>query len=223
MTSRQWIEFALRVPRYHRTYRRYREFTMISASTYAKNLHLSTLVRDVPGCVVECGTWRGGMIAGIADVLGPEREYLLIDSFEGLPAATVKDGARALHWSPADPHWHNNCAATEGEARTAMSKCRAKRFQVIKGWFEQTLPGLVPPAPIALLRLDADWYESTMTCLTHLIPRLAERGIVIIDDYRAWDGCAKAIHDFLAAQNDRLPLVRLWQFGGDVHYLTRNP
>lgn len=162
------------------------------------------------------------MIAGIADVLGPEREYLLIDSFEGLPAATEKDGARGLAWSSADPYWQNNCAATEDEARATMRKCQARNFRLVKGWFEQTLPQLVPPTQIALLRLDADWYDSTMTCLKHLFPHLSERGIVVIDDYRAWDGCAKAVHDFLAIHNESYPMVRLRQFGGDVYYLSRS-
>lgn len=223
MTSRQCICLGLRFLYYYKVYRKYDGLTVIPRSTYIKNLYLSSLVRDVSGCVVECGTWRGGMIAGIADVLGPQREYFLFDSFEGMPAPTSKDREQGRTWSPANPAYYNNCAATQDEARATMGRCRAKDFRLIKGWFEQTLPEFVPPVPIALLRLDADWYESTMTCLRHLFPYLAERGIVIIDDYRAWDGCAKAVHEFLAQQDDNRPMARLWQFGGDVYYLSRTP
>ncbi len=54
--------------------------------------------RHVKGCVVECGVWRGGMSAGMAEVLGPDREYFLFDRFEGLPPATGPDGVYAKTW-----------------------------------------------------------------------------------------------------------------------------
>src|SRR6266700_461620 len=39
-----------------------------------------------------------GMSAGLATVLGTDRQYLLFDSFEGLPAAKEIDGRAALSW-----------------------------------------------------------------------------------------------------------------------------
>ena len=227
MTGHQFIHFAVKLPRYHRIYRRYRDFTMVRKSAYAKNLFLSEMTRQIPGCVVECGTWKGGMIAGIADVLGPNRDYFLFDSFEGLPPPNVKDGEHAISWSATarmndNPDSYHNCTASEDEARAAMSKSRATRYHLIKGWFDRTLPKFRPPAPICLLRLDADWYESTIVCLKYLFPHLADRGIILIDDYDDWDGCAKAIHEFLVSQNDGDPMARLWQFGGGgIHYITR--
>jgi macrocin-O-methyltransferase TylF-like protien len=35
---------------------------------------------------------------------------------------------------------------------------------------------------IALLRLDSDWYESTVVCLTHLYDLVPLGGVVVIDD-----------------------------------------
>jgi O-methyltransferase len=52
-----------------------KEFTMIPQRIYFENLSLAERVRNVPGCVVECGVWRGGMSAGMGKVLGPGREY----------------------------------------------------------------------------------------------------------------------------------------------------
>lgn len=44
---------------------------------------------------MECGVWRGGMIASISEILGNNREYYLFDSFEGLPQAKEIDGIAA--------------------------------------------------------------------------------------------------------------------------------
>jgi hypothetical protein len=37
-----------------------------------------------------------------------------------------------------------------------------------------------------------------MTCLRGLIPYLAPKALVLVDDYFYWEGCARALHDYLA-------------------------
>lgn len=156
--------------------------------------------RHVAGCVVECGVWRGGMSAGMAEVLGSEREYFLFDSFEGLPAPTVEDGPAAEAWQKDTdgPFYYDNCTASLESAQQAMTMSGVPKYKVIKGWFNQTVTGFVPPAPIAVLRLDGDWYDSTLVVLEALYQHLARDGIIIVDDYYAWDGCSRAVHDFLS-------------------------
>lgn len=74
------------------------------------------------------------------------------------------------------------------------------RFDVRQGWFEETVPKYASEDPvIALLRLDGDWYDSTSICLEHLFPRVSVGGLVIIDDYGQWDGCTRAVHDYLSS------------------------
>src|SRR5688572_18533132 len=85
-------------------YRKYSTFTMIKPDNYVLNLELARQVRNVPGAIVECGVWRGGMIAGMAEVLGNSREYILFDSFEGLPKAKEIDGPSALAWQSNTTH-----------------------------------------------------------------------------------------------------------------------
>ena len=79
-----------------------------------------------------------------------------------------------------------------------MKLSRAKHLRVVKGWFHETLSRTEIPMGIALLRMDADWYESTMEILKAFFPRLNSGGILIIDDYYTWDGCSRAIHDYLS-------------------------
>lgn len=192
-----------RARRYARLYKKYRDATMVPDSIWCDNLVLCDRHGHAPGCIVECGVWRGGMSAGMAEVLGSGRAYYLFDSFEGLPPADAdRDGAHAVAWQ-ADPtgrNYYNNCRAAMDEAATTMRVAGVPAPTLIRGWFSDTVPCFVPPEPIRVLRLDADWYASTRTCLEALYPHVAPGGLVLIDDYYAWDGCARATHEYLAGQ-----------------------
>jgi O-methyltransferase len=175
-----------------------------------ENLRLVDEFRHVPGCIVECGLWRGGMSAAIASSLGPERRYFLFDSFEGLPPARDIDGDAAKRWQAnvEDPSYHDNCAAPIEYAQRAMALSGAPRFELVAGWFENTAAAWQPPEPIAILRLDGDWYESTITVLRSQFRNLAPAGVAILDDYYAWDGCSRAVHDFLSESKSTARLTQ---------------
>ena len=183
---------------------------MVRGANYISNLRIAAQVKNVAGVVVECGTWRGGMIAGIADVLGGKRRYYLFDSFEGLPPAQEIDGTDALAWQAdtSGPKYYNNCAASEEEAREVMSKSRAVDYRIIKGWFNSTLNKLDSSEEIALLRMDADWYDSTKCILDHFGDRVVPGGIVIVDDYYTWEGCTIAVNEYAAAHKWRIQQSR---------------
>ena len=108
-----------------------------------------------------------------------------------------RNQAVAYQANPNAEEYLDNCTAAKADAIAAM-ELAGVRYQIFKGWFNDTLPTFVPPEPIAILRLDGDWYDSTMTCLRHLAPHLAPEGIVILDDYGTWDGCSRAVHDYLS-------------------------
>jgi O-methyltransferase len=199
-SAREGAIRAVRALMFSRLHNRYRKFTMASASDFWRNLLIVDQRRHVKGCVVECGVWRGGMTAGIADILGSDREYFLFDSFEGLPSAKAIDGERAIAWQKdiRSPTYYDNCQAPIEFAEQAMKLSSARKYKIVKGWFNETLPKFSLPCPIAILRLDGDWYESTLLALENLFKYVAHDGIVIIDDYYTWDGCSIAVHDFLS-------------------------
>lgn len=184
--------------KYSMLYSRLKKYTMLPNWAFKSNLLVADKIRYLDGCVIECGVWRGGMIAGISAVLGNNREYYLFDSFQGLPQAKDIDGKHAILWqsNKNSPKFYNNCKAEEDTAREAMELVNAKKYSIIKGWFDLTLKNFVPTTNIALLRLDCDWYDSTIVCLNHLYKYVKIGGIIIIDDYYDWDGCSKAVHDF---------------------------
>ncbi len=197
---------------------KYRDFTMVPQGSFWKNIAIAEKATRVAGCVVECGTWRGGMLAGIAETMGKDRRYIGFDSFAGLPPAKLSiDGPDAIRYQGnVEGEWYfNNCTANQSDAEMALAMSGARRVDFVVGWFEDTVPRWTAPEPIALLRLDGDWYDSTMVCLDHLVPQLAPGGYVIIDDYYAWGGCAKAVHQWLARAG--IP-IRLRQLHNDVCY-----
>ena len=186
-----------------RIYEKYRTYTMVPDEKYRANLEIASFFGNrVTGDIVECGTWRGGMIAGIAEVLGPGRIYRLFDSFQGLPPAKEIDGQSALDWQEnAEDNEFGNCEATEDDAREAMRMSGAESVRIESGWFDDTLPAAEFPDGIAFLRLDGDWYDSTMTALVALFDKVVRGGGIVIDDYYIWDGCSRAVHDFLSSRS----------------------
>jgi O-methyltransferase len=218
-TLRSAVSRQIKFTRYGQVYDKFREFTMIPREAYINNLILAEHAAGVQGCVIECGVWRGGMSAGIAAVLGTGREFYLFDSFEGLPPAKEIDGDAAIKWQQdkQSPNYYANCAAGEEFARRAMALSGAHSFHLIKGWFDETLPVFCPPEPIAVLRLDGDWYDSTMVCLDSLFKYVAPNGVIILDDYHTWDGCSRALHDFLS----RCSAIERIQSFGNICYLKK--
>lgn len=176
----------------------------------------------VRGALVECGTWRGGAVgmmalAHIRSGGQPTRHLHLFDSFEGMPEPTAADGPRASRYSRG-----RTSGALEGigaceaplEDNRALLEDRigypSGLLAYHVGWFQDTVPASAAAiGPIALLRLDGDWYESTAVCLTHLYPLVVAGGVVVVDDYGHWEGCRKAVDEFLADHDEPILLSHI--------------
>lgn len=220
------IRITKRLPKYIQLkysliYFKFRHYTMNPPITYLHNLMLVDKYKHLEGAVVECGTWRGGMIAGIGQLLNDSsRKYYLFDSFEGLPVPTDEDGQGAFDWQAdtTSQLYFDNCSAEMRFAEEATSKAGMKNVTITKGWFSDSLPHFDKTEKIAILRLDGDWYDSTMQCLDNLYDNVIKGGLIIIDDYYAWDGCARAIHDFLSKRG---LADRVCSFNNDVCYIIK--
>lgn len=174
---------------------------------------LQVLHSGIPGVVVECGTWRGGASFGLAlaqkYVFGRViRPVLMLDSFAGLPPPTLRDGPAALEYARRtdDPGYFDNCTASLEEVVSIRHQLglSADECRLVPGWFDTSVPALVPElrkSGIAFLRVDCDWYEPVRFVLDQPEPLVNDGGLVLLDDYYAWDGCARAVHDFLSAND----------------------
>lgn len=171
--------------------------------------------RDLPGNIVECGTYKGGAAALLASVvkrhsLRPRKVYAF-DTFQGMP-------------EPAEVDRHNGTPANETAFGAGTLKAPiAEYLTVICERLEVT--GIVEPVPglfahtlsarkeeigeIALLHADADWYASTMEIFSNLYDAVVSGGVVQIDDFGHWEGCRKAIRDFEKMSGNVFDLQRI--------------
>jgi hypothetical protein len=179
---------------------------------------------NIPGDIVECGVWKGGSMMAAALTLlrcgDTQRELHLFDTFEGMSAPTEVDQTSYHGADQTSYHGQDKLSGVElledldlsqlnlplEEVRHNLSNVGYPddRIKLVKGLVEETLPNKAP-GKIALLRLDTDWYESTRHELIHLYPRLAQRGILIIDDYGHWEGAKKAVDEYIRDNN--LPIL----------------
>lgn len=171
--------------------------------------------RNIPGAMVECGVWRGGSVLAIISQLQAmgvnDRDIYLYDTFEGMTEPTEKD--TSSFESPALETWNRDKELSQKSwnglfapeifnESDVVSLIRgtgypSEKLHFIKGRVEETIPSNMPEE-IAILRLDTDWYESTLHELVHLYPVLQGGGVLIIDDYGHWDGARIAVDEYFA-------------------------
>ncbi len=159
----------------------------------------------VPGDVVECGVCNGGtaaVLARFASRSRMSRTVWLFDSFQGMPLVTKEDGIN-FDGETAESHIGKELG-DPARVNEVLRKVRANmgRVRIVPGWFQETLTSC-NAKEIAMLNIDADWYESVKLCLETFYDRVSPGGFVCFDDYGHWPGCKTAVDEFF--QTRRLP------------------
>lgn len=172
---------------------------------------------SVKGSIVECGVWKGGSVmAALLALRDKNRSVYLYDTYEGMSEPTeddksYKNESATKAFLSKDDYWKRiECYSTLDEVKNNIQKVDypSRLIQFVQGKVEETIPSTLPEE-IALLRLDTDWYESTMHEMIHLYPKLVKGGVIIIDDYGHWKGCKKAVDEYIAKNKIRLLLNRI--------------
>jgi len=183
----------------------------------------AVLDNGIAGAFVECGVWKGGSSMLIALALMARgvtgREIFLFDTFAGM----TPPGPEDLDLN--GEHARDLMAGSKGDriaelvrAEASLGAVRAavastgydmRLVRLVPGDVVQTLP-VTQTLRIALLRLDTDFYDSTMAELTHLYPRLAAGGVMIIDDYGHWQGARRAVDEYFAKNATGYLRPMLW-------------
>ena len=180
-------------------------------------------VHQLPGCYVECGVWKGGAVGlmALANLsYGSHRRHIhLFDVFDDIcePDPMV-DGEKAIsraeQWAGVERNKLSGRLTplsgffdrfggpgTIEEVKGLLEETVGYDEAYLhyhEGWFQDTLPvAAAEIGDIALLRLDGDWYASTKICLETLYDNVVQGGLIIIDDYGCYEGCKKAVDEFL--------------------------
>jgi len=182
----------------------------------------------IPGDLVECGVWKGGSMMAAALTLqrlgDTTRDLYLFDTFTGMAEPGQEDvpspydgrvspqkrWRRHRDRSGIDDGGSGWAAVSVEDVRQAMLSTGypAERVHLVQGKVEDTIPAQAPDQ-VAVLRLDTDWYASTKHELEQLYPRLAEGGVVIVDDYGHYEGARQAVDEYVAEGGHRLLLNRI--------------
>jgi O-methyltransferase len=181
---------------------------------------------DISGDFVECGVYRGAsiicMIWTIADYPVPGSrlpDIWMYDTFEGMPKPEEidrfhgeKPGETIRHWESLQREGGGSewVRATVDDVKANVDRTGypPNKLHYVKGMVEDTIPAQAP-SQIALLRLDTDFYASTKHELEHLYPRVVPGGVVIIDDYGAFQGCKQAVDEYIKENGLKVLLSRI--------------
>lgn len=172
----------------------------------------SVFANGVPGDFLEAGVCQGGaaiFLRALQVIHGQsQRRTWVADSFRGLPPPSIGiDVDLNMDFSESLQPWLAVSAdAVRDNFRTYDLLSENVRF--IEGWFSESLPA-APVEQLAILRVDADLYESTRDVLDALYDRVSPGGFVIVDDYHAFEPCRVAVDEFRARRAIAAPLRRV--------------
>lgn len=167
---------------------------------------IDILNKNIEGDLIECGVGAGSQIALMKLALirqKTDRKIWAYDSYQGIPYGIkdkdiVQAGIGDIETNEKDGLLESTGIANhslENVKQTIIDSVETiDNIEFIEGWFQDTI-NKHPNNTIALLRLDADLYESTKICLEKLFPLVSEKGIVIIDDWNLY-GCQLACNEY---------------------------
>jgi Macrocin-O-methyltransferase (TylF) len=163
----------------------------------------NVVTSGIEGDLIEAGVFRGGvaiLMRGILAAWGVEdRTVYCADSWEGLPEPG-EDLADAVAHDVLKSIDHFSVSLKTVKEAFARYGLLDDHVVFLKGWFAETLPA-APFQKLAVVRLDGDYYQSTIDAISVLYPKLQPGGWLIVDDYGLPLGARRAT-DRYRSQND---------------------
>jgi hypothetical protein len=141
---------------------------------------------QLKGDFVECGVYFGFLSSIIMDYLdwneaAGSRQFLLIDSFEGLSTETLSSDELSLG---RDTKYGTDYEDTFDGASANLG--RFANTQLIKGYVPDVLPS-ISAERIAYLHLDMNAAAPEIAAFEYFWDRIVPGGVILMDDY-AYDG-----------------------------------
>jgi hypothetical protein len=156
---------------------------------------LFKMILNVKGSVVECGVHHGSGVmtwAKLSSTLEPynyRRKIIGFDTFEGFPDVHEHDHSGGASSQPGQFREGYDIFA---ELSNCIAEYDGNRFlgdigkiELVKGDANRTIPAYLEENKhllVALLYLDFDIYQPTVTALSHFRPRIPKGGIIAFDE-----------------------------------------
>ncbi|MBQ8996507.1 class I SAM-dependent methyltransferase [Candidatus Saccharibacteria bacterium] len=162
-------------------------------------LRLAEAALSADGDFVELGCYRGDTSVLLQKLLvsaRSDKSLWLYDSFAGLPEKTAEDASSA-----GTAFRGGELFVTKREVVEKFKKQNLPLPRIKKAFFEALDPERDLPGKIAFAFLDGDLYGSIQTSFRLVVPKLSEKGIIVVHDYNNPElpGAARAVDEFLAA------------------------
>ena len=176
----------------------------------------------IPGCIIECGVFKGASLIRFATflkLLKSNKKIIAFDTFGKHTTTKISSDhkRRKILLS------HGKEAISEKQLMNILKrKGLEKNIQLIKGDITETVPNylkLNPKLKISLLNLDVDFYEPSMSILKNFYPKLSKGGILMLDDYGVWDGETMAADEYFI---DKKIKIRKHMFSKTPSYIIKN-
>jgi len=146
-------------------------------------LYLDTLyrTRSIPGAVVEVGCFQGGTAVYASRFLrriNCNRRYLCIDTFDGFPQDQF---AKDIELGTSPSLARGFSGNSESLVRKLLDQWGCQSVELLKGDIV-ALDESQLPDEIAVALFDVDIAEPTEAAARKIVPRMAEGGIILVDD-----------------------------------------
>jgi O-methyltransferase len=180
--------------------------TLVSRDRCLALYNLAKSCALLPGCFYECGVYKGGTAFLLAQF---GKTLKLFDSFEGLP-------------EPNEYDLHKKGDFADTNAKEVARWLSFPNVEIHQGWLPYTFP---ETDLIAFAHVDVDLYQSVWDCCEFIVPRLAQSGVIVFDDYGfpSCPGAKKAVDDWFGNYEGTPDRVQRLPTGQAVYIQYREP
>lgn len=170
-------------------------------------------VKDLEGCIIEVGVWRGGsgaLIAKKVELSGSEEKVYLCDTFAGVVKTSNKD-----------PYYNDKAHSDTSLSvvESLISEIDVKNVKILKGVFPEETGLHIEDKKIKFCHIDVDVYHSAKDIFTWVWPKLVVGGILIFDDY-GFKSCV-GVTQLVNELKDRKDLFYVYNINGQAILIKR--
>ncbi|WP_440657154.1 TylF/MycF/NovP-related O-methyltransferase [Candidatus Pelagibacter sp. HIMB1509] len=177
-------------------------------------------IKKIKGSIIDYGVLNGSSLFRFAIFSEIESCNKMIYGFDTFkkPKILDKDFSKKKF-----NQWYKSLSdrSTYKQLLTNIKKRKFNKIKLIKGHAEKTIPKFFEKSiKISLINLDFDLYYPTKVALEKSWPMLSKKGIIILDNYKVFDGETKAVNEFLK-ENKLLKKLKKVKIYRTFYYLQK--